>query len=119
MISARTRAALAAAKVRGVKLGGPKLKAARKNALATIKANADCHAANVLPVIHEIQNQARPRCEIWQRPLMREEFQLREAENGMRLPFAMCCRGRDSFPHIFRSLLYSDDLKALDPSPAD
>lgn len=55
MISARTKAALAAAKVRGVKLGSPKLKAARKNALATIKANADRHAANVLPVIHEIQ----------------------------------------------------------------
>ena len=55
MISARTKAALAAAKARGVKLGGPKLKVARKNALATIKANADRHAANVLPVIHEIQ----------------------------------------------------------------
>jgi DNA invertase Pin-like site-specific DNA recombinase len=33
MISARTKAALAAAKARGVRLGGPKLKAARKNAV--------------------------------------------------------------------------------------
>jgi len=55
MISARTKAALAAAKARGVRLGGPKLKTARKNALASIKANADRQAANVLPIIREIQ----------------------------------------------------------------
>jgi hypothetical protein len=39
----------------GVKLGGPKLKAARKIALASIKANADRRAANVVPIIREIQ----------------------------------------------------------------
>jgi DNA invertase Pin-like site-specific DNA recombinase len=55
MISARTKAALSAAKARGVKLGGPKLKVARKNAAASIKANADRQAANVLPIIREIQ----------------------------------------------------------------
>ncbi len=55
MISARTKAALAAAKARGVKLGGPKLRIARKNAVASIKANADRQAANVLPIIREIQ----------------------------------------------------------------
>jgi DNA invertase Pin-like site-specific DNA recombinase len=55
MISARTKAALAAAKSRGVKLGGPRLKMARKNAVASIKANADRQAANVLPIIREIQ----------------------------------------------------------------
>jgi DNA invertase Pin-like site-specific DNA recombinase len=55
MISARTKAALAAAKARGVKLGGPKLTLARRNALASIKANADRQAANVLPVIREVQ----------------------------------------------------------------
>ncbi len=49
-ISARTKAALAAAKARGVKLGGPKLRIARKNAVASIKANADRQAGNVLPV---------------------------------------------------------------------
>src|SRR5271167_2816694 len=49
MISTRTKAALAAAKARGVRLGGPKLAKARKQAVASIKAIADQHAANVLP----------------------------------------------------------------------
>jgi DNA invertase Pin-like site-specific DNA recombinase len=55
MISTRTKAALAAAKARGVALGGPKLNEARARAVASIKALADQHAANVLPVIREIQ----------------------------------------------------------------
>lgn len=55
MISTRTKAALAAAKARGVKLGGPMLSKARKNAVASIKALADQNAANVLPVIREIR----------------------------------------------------------------
>jgi DNA invertase Pin-like site-specific DNA recombinase len=55
LISARTRAALAAAKERGVKLGGPKLRHARKRAAAAIQASADRHAANVLPIIREVQ----------------------------------------------------------------
>jgi DNA invertase Pin-like site-specific DNA recombinase len=55
MISARTKAALAAAKARGVALGGPKIAQARKRAVASIKSLADQHAANVLPVIREIQ----------------------------------------------------------------
>jgi hypothetical protein len=49
-----TKAALAAAKVRGVKLGGSKLSTARKLAVAAIKNTADRHAANVLPVIQEV-----------------------------------------------------------------
>jgi DNA invertase Pin-like site-specific DNA recombinase len=55
MIATRTKAALAAAKARGVVLGGPKLAKARKLAVVSIKALADHHAANVLPVIREIQ----------------------------------------------------------------
>jgi DNA invertase Pin-like site-specific DNA recombinase len=55
MIAVRTKAALAAAKARGVKLGGPKLAEARVSAVASLRALADRHAANVLPVIREIQ----------------------------------------------------------------
>jgi hypothetical protein len=38
-----------------VKLGGPKLAQARKAAAKAIGVNADRHAANVLPIIREIQ----------------------------------------------------------------
>jgi DNA invertase Pin-like site-specific DNA recombinase len=55
MIATRTRDALTRAKARGVKLGGPKLAEARKAAVEIIEANADRHAANVLPIIREIQ----------------------------------------------------------------
>jgi DNA invertase Pin-like site-specific DNA recombinase len=55
MISSRTKAALAAAKARGVTLGSPELPKARKSAVATIKALADQHASNVLPIIGEIR----------------------------------------------------------------
>lgn len=55
MISVRTKAALAAAKARGVKLGGPNLAQARKAALETIEATADQHAADVLPIIQAIR----------------------------------------------------------------
>jgi DNA invertase Pin-like site-specific DNA recombinase len=55
LISTRTRQALAAAKARGVALGGPKLPVARRSAVAAIKAEADRHAANVLPIIREAQ----------------------------------------------------------------
>jgi DNA invertase Pin-like site-specific DNA recombinase len=51
----RTKQALASAKARGVALGGPNLPAAREVAQATIKAHADQHAANVLPIIREAQ----------------------------------------------------------------
>jgi DNA invertase Pin-like site-specific DNA recombinase len=54
-ISLRTKSALEAAKKRGVKLGGPKLDEARQNAITIIKVNADKQAANVVPIIREIQ----------------------------------------------------------------
>jgi DNA invertase Pin-like site-specific DNA recombinase len=50
MIATRTRDALSRAKARGVRLGGPKLAQARKAAVEVIEANADRHAANVLPI---------------------------------------------------------------------
>ena len=55
LISTRTRQALAAAKARGVILGSPKLSKARESAVASIKAGADQHAANILPIIREAQ----------------------------------------------------------------
>lgn len=55
MISTRTKDALAAARARGVVLGNPKIVKARESAVASIKARADQHAANVLPIIGEIR----------------------------------------------------------------
>jgi DNA invertase Pin-like site-specific DNA recombinase len=54
-ISARTKAALAAAKARGVKLGGPNLRLAQRNGVKTNRTNANRFAANVLPVIQQIK----------------------------------------------------------------
>src|SRR5580704_10420946 len=55
LISGRTKSALAAAKAKGVKLGNPHIEAARGEAVAAIKAEADHAAGNVLPIIAEIR----------------------------------------------------------------
>jgi DNA invertase Pin-like site-specific DNA recombinase len=55
-ISARTKAALAAAKARGKQLGGPKLDEARILGRAVLRANADRFAANTLPIVKQIQS---------------------------------------------------------------
>ena len=55
LISKRTKETLAAAKAKGVTLGGPNLRAARKKARAVIEERANQRAANVLPIIREIQ----------------------------------------------------------------
>jgi DNA invertase Pin-like site-specific DNA recombinase len=54
-IATRTRDALAAAKVRGVKLGNPSLNDARERAIQQIRQAADNHAVAVLPLIQQIQ----------------------------------------------------------------
>jgi DNA invertase Pin-like site-specific DNA recombinase len=54
MISERTKAALAAAKRRGKRLGNPNLPEAAKRGVAAIQANARRFAANVRPIIEEI-----------------------------------------------------------------
>jgi DNA invertase Pin-like site-specific DNA recombinase len=55
IISARTSAALKAAKARGKRLGNPKLSDARRRASVAKKEKADRYSANILPVIREIQ----------------------------------------------------------------
>jgi DNA invertase Pin-like site-specific DNA recombinase len=55
LIAGRTKSALAAAKAKGVKLGNPKLGEARDLAVASLKAEADRAAGNVLPIISEIR----------------------------------------------------------------
>jgi DNA invertase Pin-like site-specific DNA recombinase len=55
LIAGRTKSALAAAKAKGVVLGNPKIDAARDQAVAAIKAEADRAAGNVSPIIAEIR----------------------------------------------------------------
>jgi DNA invertase Pin-like site-specific DNA recombinase len=51
MISARTKAALAAAKAKGTRLGNPQIAAAQAKGTARTKAAAAQFAANMLPFI--------------------------------------------------------------------
>lgn len=55
LISERTKAALRAAKARGTRLGNPRLAEAAARGVASCKAEADQFAANIVPVIREIQ----------------------------------------------------------------
>lgn len=55
LIAARTKAALAAKKAQGVRLGGPNLAKARRASKAVVVASADRHAANVVPIIRAVK----------------------------------------------------------------
>lgn len=54
-ISTRTKAALAAKKAQGVKLGGPRLDVASVEGVKAVKAKANQFAANVLPIVRSIE----------------------------------------------------------------
>jgi DNA invertase Pin-like site-specific DNA recombinase len=55
LISKRTTEALAAAKAKGITLGNPRIDQARKKAVAEIVERADQRAANVVPIMRQIQ----------------------------------------------------------------
>jgi DNA invertase Pin-like site-specific DNA recombinase len=55
MISSRTKAALAAAKARGIRLGNPTIKMAQAKGTASTKAKAAKFATNMLPVIQPLR----------------------------------------------------------------
>src|SRR6516162_2289046 len=59
LISARTKAALAAKKAAGAKLGNPRAAEAAVKAHAANRAAADQFAANVLPIVRDIQAAGR------------------------------------------------------------
>jgi len=56
LISERTKAALRAAKAQGTVLGNPRLSEAAARGTAAGKSRADQFAANLLPLVREIQN---------------------------------------------------------------
>jgi DNA invertase Pin-like site-specific DNA recombinase len=55
LISQRTKAGLAAAKVRGTKLGNPDMKRLRSLGIKAVRAEADRHAEEVRPIIDAIR----------------------------------------------------------------
>jgi DNA invertase Pin-like site-specific DNA recombinase len=55
LISARTKAALAAKKAQGAKLGNPRVAEAAVKAREVVRADADRFAANILPIIEAIR----------------------------------------------------------------
>ena len=62
LVSERTKAALAAAKCRGVRLGGPNLDDARTAARAAVMQQAADHAARTLPSIRDAVRSGRRSC---------------------------------------------------------
>src|ERR1700736_6844830 len=78
IISARTSAALQAAKARGKRLGNPKLPDTRRHATAARKESADRFSTNVLPVITEFDGAGSNRCAARDGALEERELNVRD-----------------------------------------
>ena len=95
IIGARTKAALGALKAKGVKLGNPtNLAAAGRMGRAVTVAAADTHAANVLPVVRQMQAAG-----------VATLAAIAEGLNGRSIPTA---RGGAWYPSTVRNLLARD-----------
>ncbi len=93
MISRRTKEDLAAAKARGVKLGTPTPRKEAAIGVAPLKARADQFAANVGPVIADIQKSGVTSLGGLPRLLKPEAFRQPVAGHGMLAPLRTCCNG--------------------------
>jgi len=84
LIAGRTKSAFAAAKAKGVVLGNPNIDAARGEAVAAIKVDADRAAGNVLPIIAEIRRSGATTLRAIAQPSTRGAFQPRAVGAGTR-----------------------------------
>jgi hypothetical protein len=87
-VSARAKPALAAAKVKGVKLGNRRIEAARVCTVASLK--PDRAASNVLPIIGEIKKSGACTLRAIAEALNARGVALRAAVAGTQRAFAMC-----------------------------
>ena len=93
MISERTKAALKAAKARGTRLGNPELAKAAKRGTAAVKANARRFAANVLPIIKEIERGGATSDNAIAAKLNERNVKTSAAASGLMFRSARCCAG--------------------------
>jgi hypothetical protein len=96
-ISAPTKAALRAAKARGVRLGNPRLDEARAAAMAVMKAGADALAARALPLAEALRAEGLTLRQIAAR-LNQSGWRPRAAGVGSRSRSPTSCGGLENQP---------------------